>query len=104
MPSSPRLMLARTVSPGSVRSMKTRPRCVWLMPSPLGPSASMRISPAMGSASRFREFGDELDMMREGELVDHLHAVEAIGAIEQDARIARESRGVARDRDEHRHG
>ncbi len=41
-------------------------------------------------------------MMRPGELVDHLDAVEAIAAIDEDARVAREGRGIAGNADQHR--
>ena len=53
--------------------------------------------------SRRDEPRHQLDMRRVAELIDRRHALEPVAAIDQDPRVARECRGIARHRDHDRH-
>src|ERR1051326_7766819 len=46
---------------------------------------------------------DDLDVRRVAELVDRGDLIEPVAALDENARVAREGRGVARHRDDERH-
>src|SRR6185312_16984213 len=70
-------------------------------PSPQGGGEPRRTIRACTSSSP--EHPHQLDMRRKGKLVDRRYGFEAIAAIDEEARIAREGFGLTRDGNDHRH-
>ena len=68
------------------------------------PSASRCGATAGGIEHLFLQPRHDLDMRRIEELVDRRDARQPIAAVDKDAGIAREGRGIARHRHHHRHG